>query len=189
MPDPDDEAREEQPPERRYRPGRGGFDPHAAELAARAKYAYRQRVVLGLLLAILATGLFAGFAVPAVWWAHGAFDLMLVGYLVYLRRQVRIEQEVRQRRLDRAARSRAQGRRTGQRQQAEDSGDRAEDDPDDGYEYEYEAREEPPPPRPAPRPRPPVHPGTAIVDVDDEDPALHELSSETATSYRRAVGQ
>src|SRR5829696_1125191 len=36
--------------DRRYRPGRGGFDPEAAELAARARYGFRQRVVLGLLL-------------------------------------------------------------------------------------------------------------------------------------------
>src|SRR5690349_19144548 len=31
---------------RRYRPGRGGFDPEAAAVIARAKYSFRQRVVL-----------------------------------------------------------------------------------------------------------------------------------------------
>src|SRR4030088_2183887 len=47
---------------RRYRPGRGGFDPQAAAIAARAKYAARQRIMLFLLLTALATGLLAGFA-------------------------------------------------------------------------------------------------------------------------------
>src|SRR5215207_5299185 len=93
-------------PDRRYRPGRGGFDPEAAELAARARYGLRQRVVLGLLLTGLATGLLAGFALPLLWWGHAFIDLCLVSYLVYLRRQVRIEQEIRQRRAIRAARAR-----------------------------------------------------------------------------------
>ena len=28
---------------------------------------------------------------PVLWWAHGAIDVVLVGYLIYLRRQVRLE--------------------------------------------------------------------------------------------------
>ena len=34
----------------RYRAGRGGFDAEAAALTARARYAFRQRVVLALLV-------------------------------------------------------------------------------------------------------------------------------------------
>jgi hypothetical protein len=105
---------------RPYRPGRGGFDPRAAELAAAAKYSYRQRVVLMLLITALVTGLLAGFVVPLVWYVHAAADLTIVAYLTYLRRQVRIENEVRQRRLARmrsAARTawqaQEQARRTG----------------------------------------------------------------------------
>jgi hypothetical protein len=162
---------------RRYRPGRGGFDPEAAELAARARYSFRQRVVLGLLLTALATGVIAGFALPMLWWAHAAADLLLVGYLAYLRRQVRIEQEIRQRRAQRAARARRQAAR-------------ATPAPADvappPVEREPRQDREPPPPRRVERP---VHPGTEVVELDDEDPALCELDPESQGGYRRAVGQ
>lgn len=92
----------ERPPPR-YRRGRGGFDPEAAALAARARYAFRQRVVLALLIAVVVTAAVALFAFPVVWWAHGAVDLVLVAYLVYLRRQVRMEEAIRARRAARMA--------------------------------------------------------------------------------------
>jgi hypothetical protein len=185
MPNHDDELVDGGHPDasRRYRPGRGGFDPQAAELAARARYAFRQRVVLFLLLAALASGLFAGFALPLVWWAHAGIDLLLVSYLGYLRRQVRIEQEIRQRRLDRAARPR---RAIEPRRTAPPSGEQT---PDGASEAELA---EPPgpaePPRRLPQ-RPAIPPGTAVVDLDDEDPALCDLDSEPVTPYRRAVGE
>jgi hypothetical protein len=97
-----DDRRWERPPPR-YRPGRGGFDPEAAALAARTRYAFRQRVVLTMLIVALVTGVIAAFAVPGLWWAHGAVDLGLVGYLVYLRRQVRLEEAIRERRAARMA--------------------------------------------------------------------------------------
>jgi hypothetical protein len=97
----DDRDWERPPP--RYRPGRGGFDPEAAALAARARYAFRQRVVLTMLIVALVTGVVAAIAVPTVWWLHGAVDVMLVGYLVYLRRQVRLEEAIRERRAARMA--------------------------------------------------------------------------------------
>src|SRR5690349_11574427 len=90
-----------------YRPGRGGFDPEAAEIAARAKYRFRQRTVVILLAIAVITGVVAGFLFPLAWWGHGAIDVVLVGYLVYLRRQVRIEEEIRQRRLARFNSTRA----------------------------------------------------------------------------------
>src|SRR2546430_17545922 len=37
-------------PPRRYRPGRGGFDPEAAAVIAKAKYAYRRPAVLAMLV-------------------------------------------------------------------------------------------------------------------------------------------
>ncbi|OLT41736.1 hypothetical protein BJF85_04815 [Saccharomonospora sp. CUA-673] len=97
----EDEVEEAEPVARRYRPGRGGFDPEAAEIAARAKYAYRQRVVLLLLIAAVASAVVAAVLSPMVWWLHGAIDVVLIGYLGYLRRQVRIEQEIRERRMAR----------------------------------------------------------------------------------------
>jgi hypothetical protein len=98
----DDEQRWERPPPR-YRPGRGGFDPEAAALAARARYTFRQRVVLTMLIVALVTGVVAAVAVPGLWWPHAAVDLALVGYLVYLRRQVRLEEAIRERRAARMA--------------------------------------------------------------------------------------
>src|SRR5438067_11877303 len=81
MAEPEEEPFEEEPepaphahepaPERPYRPGRGGFDPEAAEIAARAKYAVRQRVVLALIILALGTAAGAGFLTTMLWWAHG----------------------------------------------------------------------------------------------------------------------
>lgn len=85
----------------RYRPGRGGFDPEAAAAAAHAKYAFRQRVVLALLVLLLAAGATALLVSTVFWWVAGALGLGLVGYLTYLRRQVRIEESIRSRRAAR----------------------------------------------------------------------------------------
>ena len=102
--DADDESdvRWERPPPR-YRPGRGGFDPDEDAEKARARYAVRQRIVLTLLVFALLTGVAAAAAFPVVWWAHGAIDLALVVYLIYLRRQVRMEATIRARRAARMA--------------------------------------------------------------------------------------
>jgi hypothetical protein len=102
--DTDDESdvRWERPPPR-YRPGRGGFDPDEDAEKARARYAVRQRIVLTLLVSALLTGVAAAAAFPMVWWAHGAIDLALVVYLIYLRRQVRMEATIRARRAARMA--------------------------------------------------------------------------------------
>jgi hypothetical protein len=60
-------------------------------------------VVLAMLVAAVATGVAAGVGLPGLWWAHGAVDVVLVGYLVYLRRQVRMEEAIRARRALRMA--------------------------------------------------------------------------------------
>jgi hypothetical protein len=97
----DDRAWERPPP--RYRRGRGGFDPEADAEAARRRYAFRQRVVLALLVTAVLTAVVAAVVLPVVWWAHAAVDLVLVAYLVYLRRQVREEAAIRERRAARMA--------------------------------------------------------------------------------------
>lgn len=107
-PDADDDQTWERPAPR-YRPGRGGYDPEAAELAARARYAVRQRIVLGLLAAAVVTAGLALFVSPAVWWGTGAAVVALAGYLVYLRRQVRMEEAIRARRAARMAGTRRPG--------------------------------------------------------------------------------
>jgi hypothetical protein len=91
-------------PAPRFRRGRGGYDAEAAEAAAQAKYVFRQRMVLGLLLAAVASGLFAGgLGLAEGWYVHVSVDACLVGYLAYLRRQVRVEHAIRARRAARMA--------------------------------------------------------------------------------------
>ena len=118
--DPVDELEPEEEwdhPPARYRPGRGGFDPEAAAAAAHAKYAFRQRVVLALLVLLVAAGATALLVSTLFWWVAGALGLGLVGYLTYLRRQVRIEESIRARRA---------ARLTGRRAPVGDEADEAE---------------------------------------------------------------
>lgn len=165
----------EELPVRRYRPGRGGFDPEAAARAARAKYAFRQRVVMILLLIVVTTAVAAGFLLPALWWVHGAADVSLVGYLVYLRRQVRIEEEIRQRRL---ARLRAASRRAPRRPDPLADIEVLKNEPGDVVGSER---------KPMPTTR--VRRQAVVVDLEDEDPAFHELDAPSRFSYRRAAGE
>lgn len=86
------------------RRGRGGYDPEADAIARAARYSFRQRAVLGL---IIATTLFAAFGLllnALFWWAFGLTTAVLVGYLAYLRRQVQVEEEIRRRRAARLTR-------------------------------------------------------------------------------------
>lgn len=199
-------------PGRGYRSGRGGFDPEAAMLAAKARYSFRQRVVLALVLAMIATAIGAVVADQMLWWGHAGVDLFLVGYLGYLRRQVRIEEDIRLRRAARMA-----GTRRG-RTVADYVAQRA-GDPSNGGAQDPQAADEPfedpalpeleplspeqreqhdralrerkqpalPPLRPAPLPAAPA--GTVVIDLDDEDPGLHNLAEPGPRGYRRAVGE
>ncbi|MEV7095893.1 gephyrin-like molybdotransferase receptor GlpR [Amycolatopsis sp. NPDC051045] len=173
-----------------YRPGRGGFDPEAAEMAARAKYGFRQRVVVILLVIAVITAGVAGFVFPMAWWGHGVIDVVLVGYLVYLRRQVRIEEEIRQRRLARFNSTRAPRRPSASPSvpapppaSIEDE-DHAEAEDVDVVET---ARREVVERRPSPTSR--VRRSAVVVDLDDEDPAFEELDEPGTGPYRRAVGE
>jgi hypothetical protein len=173
--------------QRPFRPGRGGFDPEAAAITARARYSFRQRVVVLMLTVALISALGAVTVSPLLWWAHAAIDIGLVGYLGYLRRQVRIEDEIRQRRTARLARlSRPQPAARPERPEHDAHG------PADGYETE-ESVEQVVEPQPQLAPRRPVtrhvHPGTVVVDTDDEDPMFAELDEPGALPYRRAVGE
>jgi hypothetical protein len=168
-------------PVQRYRPGRGGFDPEAAAVIARAKYAFRQRVVLAMIVGAVVTGVLAGFVFPILWWPHGAVDVALVVYLGYLRRQVRIEQEIRERRLARmqAARRLREHQRPYAAPPAE-----AEEPEDSAADRRTLVAE-----TPATPPVSVTHPGARVVDVDDEDPAFDELDQPGNLPYRRAAGE
>lgn len=168
------------PAARRYRPGRGGFDPETAELDKQAKYARRQRTVLAMLVAAVATALFAAVAWSAMWWLHGLVDLSLVCYLTYLRRQVRIEEDVLYRRMSRARGAPAAGRQT---REAAEVDVEAAPEPVEDAPQPARAR------TPAPRLTVDHIPGTAVVDIDDGDPEFDELEGLDSLPYRRAVGQ
>ncbi|MEV3962768.1 gephyrin-like molybdotransferase receptor GlpR [Nocardia sp. NPDC050193] len=95
-PDPEfDYDDEEFVPSRR---GRGGYDPEADAVARAARYTFRQRAVVALVLGAVLCGGLAVAVAPIFWWGCGGAVLSLVTYLGYLRKQVRIEQEIRRRR-------------------------------------------------------------------------------------------
>lgn len=169
-------SRYEPASERRYRPGRGGFDPEAAEIAARAKYGYRQRVVLTLIILAVLSAVGAGFLFTELWWAHGATDVVLVSYLGYLRRQVRIENEIRQRRLARFN-TRVHGP---VRPPVEDEYTEPEVDDDRRESIGVER---------APAPSIPIQDTAVVVDLDDDDPEFHELDDPGQLPFRRAAGE
>ncbi|MEU8635204.1 gephyrin-like molybdotransferase receptor GlpR [Amycolatopsis sp. NPDC048633] len=170
-----------------YRPGRGGFDPEAAEIAARAKYSFRQRIVVILLAIAVITAAVAGFVMPLVWWGHAAVDVVLVGYLVYLRRQVRIEEEIRQRRLARFNSTRAPRRPAPPREEIDSFEEEEPVEDAEDVDVVEPARREVVERRPSPTSR--VRRSAVVVDLDDEDPAFEELDEPGTGPYRRAVGE
>ncbi|MFI5780579.1 gephyrin-like molybdotransferase receptor GlpR [Nocardia sp. NPDC051570] len=153
------------------RRGRGGYDPEADAIARAARYRFRQRSTLGLVLSMLLFGGFAMVITPMLWWACGLSGIVLVTYLIYLRRQVRMEEEIRRRRAARLSRD----------PQADD--DEYEDDEDQPHEE-----------------RPTLDRDTAralrrravVLDVDDEDPMFDHLEPFDAAAARatrnRAAG-
>lgn len=196
--EPEDELRE-----RPFRPGRGGYDPEAAALAARAKYSFRQRVVIGLLAAAVASVALALTVSATTWWALAASVASLAGYLGYLRRQVRIEEEVRYRRVARLSPAHSRPDRS-----AEPDDHAAEHDEYTGHAWqdEYAGHAEPASDveeqtvprvtrrsdsvsRPNSVSRPDPHPRAVAVDLDDEDPAFDELNPAYEPPHRRAVGE
>lgn len=162
--------------ERRYRPGRGGYDPEVAAQVARAKYVFRQRVVIGLVIAAIATVVLALTVSSLLWWAHAALDVTVIGYLGYLRLQVQIEEEVRQRRAARSAGSRAGVAARSFSDEAPVAAAHQGNTPAE----ESSARS-------ASSPAP--HPTAVALDLDDEDPMFDELKPSFEPRYRRAVGE
>jgi hypothetical protein len=174
---------------RRYRPGRGGYDPDAAALAARAKYTFRQRIVVLLLILAIASAVAGGFVMAVLWWAHGAVDVGLFCYLAYLRRQVRIEAEIRQRRLARMAQARRAQARSAPppRQRYVDEQPRARERYVEAEPVRERERHEPVAARPSVA-RTNI-PGAVVVEVDDEDPVFDELQQPGSLPYRQAAGE
>ena len=167
----------------RYRPipqrrGRGGYDPDAAARVKAYRYIQRRRVTAVMLLATIAFSLVAYLAkLPVLWSGTVVFGLLLVGYLAYLRRQVRIEEDIRQRRLAKMHRARqirpeyhVSERGTARRPAAPE------------VQVTSEQRTTSVPPAAYARNR-------QVVDLDDDDPGFDDLEYFEPYQYRRAAGQ
>jgi hypothetical protein len=87
----------------------------AAAVSAR-KYKFRKRMLTFLAVAVVASAVAAYSVAPAAWWACGAIGAVAMLYLVYLRRQTRIEERLRRRRAQRIARARLGVENTDDRQ-------------------------------------------------------------------------
>jgi hypothetical protein len=77
----------------------------AAAVSAR-KYRFRKRVLMAMAAIMVVTAVLSFTVSADLWWVCGTAAVVTVLYLAYLRRQTRIEEQVRRRRQQRMARSR-----------------------------------------------------------------------------------
>ncbi|MCR8900112.1 hypothetical protein NWF34_24545 [Gordonia sp. GONU] len=147
-----DELEDERPAAHTAQSGRGRRSVYSSEKERELKYRERQRVTLGL-FALLVLAVVSGFLIGTTGWvATGVIGLMLVGYLAYLRRAVKVEQQIRAQRLARAKRAQ-----------------RAEEERRRRAAAVPEFAAAPPPPR-LRRPG-----GAVVLEIDDEDPVFDHL--------------
>jgi len=100
---------------------------------------------------------------PALWWSCGAAAGVMVLYLAYLRRQTRIEAQVRRRRQQRTARSRPF---------AEDAARQRRP----GVDFtEFPTRLQ--------------RPGAVVLEIDDEDPVFEHLDERPYSRDYRLSGE
>lgn len=161
------------------RSGRGGYDPDAAEAARAYRFSRRRRVTLILVLAALVFGAAAYLYKPILWSVAVVFGLLTVGYLTYLRRQVRIENEIQQRRDARLRRAR-QIRPEQEMAFPEDAG------------AGYTVAAHPFSGRPVVVSQVPpsgYRRGREVIDLEDDDPTFDDLEYYLPEAYRRASGQ
>ncbi|MFD6197232.1 gephyrin-like molybdotransferase receptor GlpR [Mycobacteriaceae bacterium NPDC060252] len=138
------------------------FDPDTMAKENARKFAFRKRVLIGLVAAMTIAGVVAATATSTAWWACGTLAVMAVLYLGYLRRQTRIEEQLRRRRAARYQRARVVG--------VENVADRELDVV----------------------PQRLRRPGAAVLEIDDEDPVFEHLDYyDEPRQYRmpHAVGQ
>lgn len=138
------------------------FDPDTMAKENARKFAFRKRVLIGLVAAMTIAGVVAATATSTAWWACGTLAVAAVLYLGYLRRQTRIEEQLRRRRAARYQRARVVG--------VENVADRELDVV----------------------PQRLRRPGAAVLEIDDEDPVFEHLDYyDEPRQYRipHAVGQ
>lgn len=83
------------------------FDSSAAVAVSARKYRFRMRMLIAMSMVMIATAVLAFTVSDRLWWTCGAAAAVTVLYLAYLRRQTRIEAQVRRRRQHRMERLRA----------------------------------------------------------------------------------
>ncbi len=124
----------------------------AAAVSAR-KYRFRKRALMTMSALMVLSAVLAFTVSPTLWWACGAVATVTVLYLGYLRRQTRIEEQVRRRRSQRMARSRPSAAPRFEERSATR-----------GPEVDF-------PEFPTRLQRP----GAVVLDIDDEDPIFEHL--------------
>jgi hypothetical protein len=82
------------------------YESKTAEVVSARKYLFRKRMVTSMAVALLASAALAYLVAPWAWWVCAAVGVVTVLYLGYLRRQTRIEEQLRRRRAQRVRRSR-----------------------------------------------------------------------------------
>lgn len=81
------------------------YDSTTADAVSARKYKFRRRVLITMALILVASATAAFNEVSSAWWVCGTATGVTVLYLAYLRRQTRIEEQVRRRRMQRMARA------------------------------------------------------------------------------------
>lgn len=87
-------------------PRRDRYQSKTAAAVSARKFAFRKRMLMSMSALLLVSGVAAVFLGSALWWVCGTVGAVTVLYLGYLRRQTRIEEQLRRRRAQRMARSR-----------------------------------------------------------------------------------
>jgi hypothetical protein len=82
------------------------YESKTAVAVRERKFAFRKRMLMAMSVLLLASAVAAYLVTPSLWWLCGTIGGVTVLYLAYLRRQTRIEEQLRRRRAQRMARSR-----------------------------------------------------------------------------------
>jgi hypothetical protein len=84
---------------------RHGYESKTAAKVAARKFAFRKRMLMAMAVLLLVSAVAAYVVSTTFWWATGSIGAITILYLGYLRRQTRIEEQVRRRRAQRMMRS------------------------------------------------------------------------------------
>lgn len=120
----------------------------AAAVSAR-KYRFRKHVLMAMSALMVLTAVLSFTVSPSLWWACAAVATVTILYLGYLRRQTRIEAQVRRRRQQRMTRMRPVAEERPAQRGSED----------DFTEFPTRVQ----------------RPGAVVLDIDDEDPVFEHL--------------